>query len=254
MSLFEILSHEFVDNLPEDPRLAFSKIVQEATAYLARKRNEVDESESASWYVYETAEHSAMNVIIASAKRLGVAPFDTMEVPIRTRFGTSDFAQFKSDLDHYLIQMLLDNSIRARVDRIEASETHRDAIRKYLNAIKSHIEQADMTDGKRAKLMDKLAEFEAELQKSRLPVFAIARVLLELLSLSCNVLALSDSQTFQRLVSQAFYAVAVAKSVDDERRPLPPTEPPAMLMPPRRPDEEEPRPLESYDLNDDIPF
>jgi hypothetical protein len=236
MSLFEILNHDFVDDLPEDPRLAFSKIVQEVNAYLARKRSEVDETESASWYVYETAEHSAMNVIIASAKRLGIAPFDTLEVPIRTRFATNDFAQFKTDLDHYLVQMLLDNSIRSRIDRIEASETHRDAVRKYLNAIKTHIEQADMTDGKRAKLMDKLAEFEAELQKSRLPVFAIARVLMELLSLSCNVLALSDSQTFQRLVSQAFYAVAVAKSVDDERRQLPPTEPPAMLMPPRRPD------------------
>lgn len=255
MSLFDILRPGFVDDLPEDARLAFSEIVREATSYLAKKRDQVDESERSSWHIYETAEHTAMNVIIASAKRLSIEPFSQMEVPLRNNFSSSDYEQFKCDLDHYLTQLVLDNSIRARSDSVPATHAVRDNIRKYLNAIKSQIDAADMSDGKRSKLMEKLAQFEAELEKSRIPVYAMARVLLEVLSLSCNVLALSDSQTFHRLVSQAFQAVAEAKAADDDQRQLPPTEPPAMLLPPRRPDEERKRAsAESYDLNDDIPF
>lgn len=255
MSAFDILSSEFVDELPEEPRLAFAKIVERATSYLATQRSLVDETERSSWAVYETAEHTAMNVIIASAKRLAIDPFDRMQVPVRTQFSSADYEQFKCDLDHYLTQLLLDNSIRTRSERASVSETTRQKIRNYLNAIKTQIDEADMPESRRAALRDKLAEFETMLDKTRVPVFALARILMEVLSISCNVLALSDSQTFHRLVSQAFAAVAEAKSVEDERRQLPPLDPPALLMPPRRADDERKlRPKESYDLNEDIPF
>ena len=55
-----------------------------------------------------------MNVVVAAAKRLEVEPFVSMNVPQYTNFATSDYRQFKSDVDHYVTQIMLDNSMRSR--------------------------------------------------------------------------------------------------------------------------------------------
>ena len=256
MSIFDILDTGFLDDLPDDPRMAFGQIVERATQYLRDQRREMDETEGSSWDEYRGAEHMVMNVLIASAKRLEIEPFASMQVPLRGDFRSDDFVQFRSDLDHYITQIMLDNSIRSRRESVPVDAKAKEKIRKYLNAIRTQIDEAEMSEGKRAALMAKLAQFEAELGKSRIPIFALARVLVEILSISCNVLALSDSQTFQRLVSQAFHAVAEVKAFDDDQRQFPPSDPPKALMPPRSPSERRKAAgtTASYDLNDDIPF
>ena len=256
MSIFQILPADFRNELPDDARLAFGMIVERTMEWLAEQLERVDETESASWRAYESDQLSAMNVIIASAKHYEIEPFSKMVVPHREKFGSADFTEFQSELDHYLIQMMLDDTSRLRRDSVPIEAKARDKIREYLNALKKLIDDAEMSDSKRAALRTKLSQFESELEKSRVPVFVIARILLEVVSLSANVVALAESPNFHKLISNAFQAVAVAKAEDDENRRLPPTEPPRALLPPRPPeDRRKPsRPAETYDLNDDIPF
>lgn len=255
MSAVEILTPDFLNDLPEDDRLAFSMIVQRAMEFVQIALSRVDESERSSWEEYRTAEYTAMNVIVASAKRLEIEPFASLTMPRRKQFDDDDFVQFRADLDHYVTQMLLDNGIRSRHDSVPVSGKAKEQIRTYVNAIKAQIDETEMTDGKRAALYDKLAAFEKELEKSRLPIFAMGRILMEILSISCNVLALSDSSTFQRLISQTMHVIAEAKAIDDDQRQLPPSEPPKMILPPRPAElKRKSGPSESYDLNDDIPF
>nr|MBP8245817.1 hypothetical protein [Phenylobacterium sp.] len=120
-----------------------------------------------------------------------------------------------------------------------------------------HLDKAPMPDAKRVVLLNKLADFEAALEKDRLNLVAVARVVFEILSVSCNVLALSDSDTLKRLITSVMADVAVAKAADDEQRRLPPVDPAPMMLPPRRDDSKVrrgPREDFSADLDDEIPF
>lgn len=252
MSIFDILSPDFRNELPDDPRLAFGLIVERTTDWLSKRLAEVDESEQSSWRVYEAAQLKAMNVIIASAKHYEVKPFADMVVPTKGEFNDSVFDEFQSDLDHYVIQMVLDNAGRARRDSAIIDSKAREKIRDYINGLKRVIDEADVSEAKRSALRSKLQAFEGELDKARVPVFALARILLEVVSLTANVAALHDSPTFHKLISNTFHAVAVVKAEDDQNRQLPPSEPPRALLPPRPPQARGPK--EDYDLNDDIPF
>jgi len=257
MSIFEILSAEFLAELSDDPREAFSMIVGRATEYLSERLKQVDDNERSSWHEYENAQHTVMNVIIASAKRLNVEPFASMEVPQRDNFGSRDFVQFQSDLDHFVTQLVLDNSIRTRREAVVMSPKIKGRIRSLLHAIRQQIDAAAMPEARRAALHAKLAQFEAELEKKRVPVFMAARIILEVLSISANVLALSDSATFHKLIGNVMQAVAEAKAADDENRQLPSSEPPRAILPPRKNFDPRPSgPRESFpaDLDDEIPF
>jgi hypothetical protein len=256
MSIFQILSPDFRNELPDDDRLAFGMIVERATDWLADRLKEVDETERASWQAYESAQLSVMNVVIASAKHYQIEPFAKMIVPRRDKFDSNDFVEFQTELDHYLIQIMLDNTMRLRRDTAAIDSKSREKIRDYLNVLKKAIDDAEMSEAKRSALRSKLSQFEAELDKSRVPIFMLARILLEVVSLTANVVALAESPTFHKIVSNTFQAVAVVKAEDDGNRQLPPTEPPKALLPPR-PVEERRRgsaTTEGYDLNDDIPF
>jgi hypothetical protein len=126
--------------------------------------------------------------------------------------------------------------------------------------MRTQIDQADLTEAKRASLLKKLTEFEEALEKDRLPVFAVARIVLEILSLTANTVALADSPTFAKLTSNIMQEVAKAKAEDDNHRRFPAIEAPRIALPPRPPDigrtSSRPAPAKPRfsDLDDDIPF
>jgi hypothetical protein len=228
-----------------DPEAAFPMIVRRAFEHVTGALPRGD-----------NAQHTAMNAIVAAAKRLDIKPFASMEVPRRSDFNAQEFTNFRADLDHYVTQTLLDTGIRARRDSVPVPPKVKDRLRSHLHAMKQQIDEAEMPDAKRASLLKKLAEFEGALEKDRLPIFAVARIVLEILSLTANVVALADSATFAKLTSNIMQEVARAKADDDATRQLPPAEPPRIALPPRAPPLERRRaaPRISNDLDDDIPF
>ena len=120
-----------MDALPEDDREAFSAIVRRGFTYLREQAEFINENESSSWNEYRGKEHSVMNVILSSARRLSIKPFDTMAVPLKSGFNDKDFEQFKSDIDHYMTDMLLDNTIRRRRDSVPVDQKSKDRIRSW---------------------------------------------------------------------------------------------------------------------------
>jgi hypothetical protein len=258
VSVFEIFPPEFVDELPLlEPETAFAMIVRRGFEHVARNMpgNRDDED---SWEAYRDAQHTAMNAIIASAKRLEIEPFASMEVPQRSDFDARNYINFKADLDHHITQTLIDSGIRQRRDSVAVPPKVKDRLKSHLHAMKTQIDQADMPEAKRAALHKKLKDFEVALERDKLPIFAVARIILEVLSLTANVLTLSDSPTFARLTSNIMQEVARAKADDDATRQLPPAEPPRIALPPRAAPKIEPKrsPMErrGSDLDDDIPF
>lgn len=233
MSVLNILTEEFLAELPDDPQMAFGMVLRRADEYLAKALRAVDENESNSWYGYTTAQHTAMNTIIAVAKRYQIQPFASMVLPTRKRFESEHFDEFKVDLDHYAAQLLLDNSIRGKRDAIAMEEKTKDRLRQHVLAIKTLIDQAEMPEPRRAALHKKIADFEAALEKPRVNIAMLAQVLVGILAGAASVAQLTDSPTMQRLVATIMSTIGEAKAVDEEKRELPPLQPPQALLPPR---------------------
>jgi hypothetical protein len=256
----EILTEEFLAELPDDPRVAFGMVFRRAEDYIARALGSVDESESSSWYAYETAQHTAMNTIIAVARQYEIEPFASMAVPPRKGFKSDQFDEFKVDLDHYAAQLVLDNSIRNKRDAITIEPKVKDRLRQHVHGIKTLIDQADMPEPRRAALHKKIADFEAALEKPRVNVVTLAGLLVAITTITANIAVLADSQALNKLVGTAVSVIGQAKAVDEAKRELPPIQPPQPLLPPRPadyavgPPQKGPRETFTADLDDEIPF
>lgn len=255
----EILSEEFLAELPDDPQAAFGMVLRRADAYLAEALQAVDERENNSWYPYETAQHTAMNTIIAVAKRYEIQPFASMVVPSRKGFGSEHFTEFKVDLDHYAAQLLLDNSIRSKRDAVAIEPKIKDRLRQHIHGIKTLIDQADMPEPRRAVLHKRIADFEAALEKPRVNVVMLAGAMVAILAGAANVAQLADSQAIHKLAGTIMATIGQAKAIDEEKRELPPVQPPQAMLPPRPADHVAGTPKGrgktfTADLDDEIPF
>lgn len=260
MSVLEILTEDFVAELPDDPRTAFGMVLRRAETYLSEALQAVDETESGSWYPYETAQHTAMNTIIAVAKRYEVEPFANMVVPQRKGFGSDDFIEFKVVLDHYAAQLVLDNSIRNKRDAVAIEPKIKDRLRQHVLGIKTLIDQADLPEPRRAALHKRIADFEAALEKPRVNLVVLAGTMVAILAGTASFTQLADSPTMNKLVATIMATIGQAKAIDEEKRDLPPVQPPKPLLPPRPADQVIASPpkarRETYaaDPDDEIPF
>jgi hypothetical protein len=259
MGVMEILSEEFLAELPDDPRTAFGMVLRRADAYLVEALQAVDESENSGRYAYATAQHTAMNTIIAVAKSYQIEPFARMVVPQRKGFESEQFTEFKVDLDHYAAQLVLDNSIRNKRDAIGIEPKAKDRIRQHIHGIKTLIDRADMPEPRRAVLHKRIAAFEEALEKQRVNVVMLAGMMVAILSGAANVATLADSPAMRNLVATIMTTIGEAKAIDEEKRELPPVQPPQALLPPRPADKfgrqpKAPGDRSTNDLDDDIPF
>jgi hypothetical protein len=259
MSIFTFVTQDELDDLPEDPQLAFMTFVRLAQGRLAETTKGLNPEERYEWEELEELRHSFMNVVVAAAKRFEIEPFVDMEVPTLTEFSQTDHRQFRADLDHYITQLMLDNSIRAKHDSIEVLPKSKDRLRAYVHSLRDCVEQANMTAAKREALLRKLDAFEQELEKKRLSLISIARMTLELLALPGGIWA--SAEVTNRLIHNVIQIAAEAKAAEDESRQLPPVTHPKALSPPRKQEQlsgfgpsSRPTPAFDSDLDDDVPF
>lgn len=256
MGVLNILTDDFLASLPdEDPSASFMMIIRRCEEYLAQCLTLIDDNESGSWYSYNTEEYTVMRTIISAAQRLQIEPFSNTEVPSRKKFDSEIFSEFKHEIDHYLTQFVLDRAIREKRDSVLVPPAVKDRLRSHIHAMRSHIDGADITESKRAKLHAKLNEFEQSLEKDRIPIFKLARVLIEILSISANVVGLADSSVMAKLTANIMETFAEAKAADDEsRRPLQIEHQDWIALPPKRRAAGGLKDSLSADLDDEIPF
>ncbi len=250
MNIFDFITQEEIEELSEDPNLAFSTFVGHASRRLSQRTAELDSvNDQEAYHQLEEARHGFMNVVVAAAKKYEIDPFASMEVPTHQQFDFNAHRDFKSDLDHYMTQLLLDNVIRERSNSVSLVPKAKDRVRAHIHGLRTCIDSADLNDAKKAVLLKKLAEFEAELDKRRLSLLAVTRIALEVLALPGGVWA--TGEMVNKLTINVLEIVAEAKAAEDETRQLAPTAPPMQLSAPRR---QVTAWRDADDLDDDIPF
>ena len=253
MYLFEFITQEEVDDLPDDdPQAAFTTFVRHAQRRLRERIREL-EQDSEGWREINESRLSFMNVVIAAAKRFEVEPFASMEIP---RVGSTEIQahdQFRADLDHYLTQILLDSGTRARRDSVTVSAELKSKIRSYVHHLRKTIDDADDLDAaKKEILLQRLAEFEAELEKKRLNLLAVSLLAITIASAPGGVW--SSAEIANKLLGSIMRSVGEAKIADDATRRLPARETPLAITAPRRAEPTPERKSARPEIDDDIPF
>ncbi|MBZ9741920.1 MULTISPECIES: hypothetical protein [unclassified Mesorhizobium] len=250
MNVFDFVKQDEMDGLPEDTRLAFSIFVRTAQRRLTEfTRTLSGSTEESDWREIQEARHSFTNVVLGAARRLKVEPFVSMDVPRINKFEYDAYRQFTADLDHYMTQLALDNTLRSRAESTTLPTASKDRIRSHLHHLRDAIRTADLTEAKKAKLFTKVEEFETALDKTRLNLMAVTLLTVEILGIPGTLWG--SYEVVSKLIGNINQAVAEAKAVDDEQRRLPPAPEPYAISPPRAP---KPEPSFGRELDDEIPF
>ncbi len=231
MSILNFVRQEDLDNLDEVPSVAFMQLVNFAQRSLDQRLKSLDPNDEYQWREIEDERHSFMNVVVASAKQFGILPFSATEVPLQNDFRNGDWRQFRADLDHYITQLVLENSARSKLDSVEILPKSKDAIRSYVRALRDCIENASMDTKKRESLLQKLDSLEQELEKRRTSMLAIARIAYHLWAVPGSMWASYDIAN--KLISNVMHEVAEAKDLEQNTKTIQAPPPMKALSPPR---------------------
>jgi hypothetical protein len=254
MIIFDFITQEEIDDLPDDdPQAAFVRFVRIAQRRLGERTKTIDDSDSAGWHELNEARHGFMNVVVAAAKNYGIEPFASLAIPRVKDFGADTNQEFRADLDHYLTQLLLDNSSRAKRDSVLVPLELKSTIRTYLFHLRELIEKADDLDqAKRESLLRCLSEFEAELEKKRLNLLAVT--MLPITFFGAPGALRSSADVANRMLTNILRVVGEAKIADDAMRRLPSSEAPKAITGPRPNDPGSIKKSTRPDMDDEIPF
>lgn len=249
MNIFDFITQEEIEDLPDDNEAAFLSFVRIARARLSEATSKLDPRQEDEWEMVNEARHGFMNVVTAAARRYDISPFSKIDVPKIGQFANDTHRQFVADLDHYMTQLLLSDGLRTKRDSVLLSEQAKQRIKTHLHHLREQIEKEDMPDKTRQDLFAKLEVFEQELNKRRLSLLAIAKITVEILAAPGALVASYDIAT--KLLSNVMVTVAQEKAQEDPSKAL--SSPSAIL--PARPSEVAPK-TESFSVDDDsdIPF
>lgn len=232
MQIFDFITQDELDNLPEDPRFAFSAFSQHAYRRFSNRLEQLDGQEESSYALIQDAKRGFMNVVLAAAQRYEISPLDKYEIPHPRNFSDDHYSQFKSDLDFFMTQILIDNSIRERSNAITIDESLKDRIRKYVLELRNCIDNAELSQVEKQTLHDKLSAFEDALNNRRVSILKTTMLLLAILGVPGSVWASVDIVT--KLSTNVLQIIAQAKRANDAARLAPPSEAPKALAPPRK--------------------
>ncbi len=258
MTILNFVTQEQLDSLDmDDPQSAFINLVNFAQRSFSAQTSKLDLDERNDYEKREEIRHNFMNVIAASAKRLEIEPFVSMNVPRHSSFNESEFRNFKDDLDNYITQIMLDNSMKSRKNSVEILPQSKDKIRSYVHGLRDCVEKSTMQGAKRKTLLDKLNSFEKELEKQRVNILAVALVSFEILGIPGAVWASADIA--HKLISNVMQEVAEARVIEQQTRSIAATSTPKALSPPRSEDNKASTPAwkkktPTSELDDEIPF
>ena len=214
-------------------------------------RELISSNEESDWREVQDARHSFTNIVLGAARRLKIEPFVSMDVPKVNKFEHEAYRQFTADLDHFMTQLALDNSLRSRVHSTAITPSSKDRIRTHLHHLRDAIRAADLTEAKKEALLKKVEEFETALDRSRLNLLEVTMLSVAILGVPGTLWGSYD--VVSKLIGNIYQTVAEAKAVDDEQRKLPPLPEPYAIAPPRAP-KPEPDFSKKRESDDEIPF
>lgn len=157
MTILSFVTQDELDNLDEDPRMAFLALVNHAQRSLSQQTAKYnDPNDDYQWRLRQDIEQRFMNVIVAAGKKFEIEPFTSIEIPRHANYKNSDYKQFESDLDHFVTQLVIDNSLRSKKTSVEILPESKDKLRSYVHGLRTCLENSNMNDKKKRYLISSI--------------------------------------------------------------------------------------------------
>ena len=163
-----------------------------------------------------------------------------------------EFARFTRAVDYRLAQIRVRRARRNQRDSVVITGPTREKIQHYLERLKEEVSAASINDKRKQALLDRIAEFEAELSKRRVNLAAVMTVVALVSSIGHdNAETLIDSPKIVQSISALFGA---AKTEEDEATPRLPKPEPFKAIPDMRRTPVQTANLFDTTLDDEVPF
>lgn len=247
MEYFDFIRPGDLDNLPEDSQLAFAEFVKLAQARLIDRLEKLDPQDNGAWEVITEAKHGFQNVVMGAARRFGIEPFATADVPRLANYQDEQYRQFRADLSNYITQIMLSAADYDRSNSVPLRDETKESIRTYLYYLREAIDRDESLSTKtKQRMHERVNDVEAELARPRIRIATVATAAALILAMPHDA---SDSyNAIARLVTSVMREIGTAKAADNEQRHIS-TDPPVAFLPLRKAQE----PSRS-ELDDEIPF
>lgn len=223
MSIFTFITQEQIDELPDNPQRAFLEFVRICQGRLSELTpTEIPDQET--YDAFRGIQHSYMRVVLAAAQQYKVEPFNSMPVPRFRDFDINDFQEFKGDVEFFLAGAVLSQSSRAKKDSVLITPHLKDTLKTYTSNLRRVLEESiDIDEAKRSALLQRLDEFENELERKRLNLLTVAMVAITFLGAPGSLG--SSAEIANKLFANILHEVHEARNQDDTLRALASTEP-----------------------------
>jgi hypothetical protein len=251
MEFFDFIKPEELDELPEDSQTAFIAFVRLAGPRLKDRLKSLGSRDENNWEDIDDARYGFQNVVLGAARKYGIEPFASLQMPTIEDHGDKDYRQFRHDLTHYITQIMLATADKDRLNSVPLRDDVRQSIRTYIFHLREAISRTDLSDAKKDGLYGKLDELERELDRRRVRVAVIAGIVMAILSAPGDLAGSYDAVV--KVTNSIMREIGKAKAADTEQRHISFDEP-AALLPPRKPKLDPPTSFQRDEMDDEIPF
>lgn len=259
MEYFDFIKPGELDNLPEDPQLAFARVLEIAQPRLTARLRELDTQNDSDWEFIQDARYGFQGFVLGAAKKFKIEPFASSEMPLLEHYSTSDYRQFRQDLSVYVTQIMLHAADADRSNSVPLMEARRQSLRTYVFHLREAIDKSDLPDWRKDRLHKRLSDLERELIKPRVNMAVVAGIVAAVLAVTSDAGGAYD--TISKVATFILREIGQAKEADDEQKKIS-YDAPVALLPPRSPEggrqgrgrKTAPASFQRDELDDEIPF
>lgn len=226
-----MISDDDIAGLPEDDREAFLKLQQ-----LARQQLDEDlesDPRENSWK-YELR---YMSTVLAGAKVYGIDDIaDRFRMPSHDEEHRALIANFMSSVDHLCMELRLKNAQNLRQFTVAFDVATKTKLSHLLTQVREIVGKLEVSDSKRARLINRIALLQLEIDKDRTRMEALGSFIADIVD---------TAQPAVDLAMKVARIFGEKKSAEDEARQLPPPKMPKQIEAPKK---------HNKKLDDEIPF
>ena len=231
------------DDLPDEPELAFLYLEQIFHAEVTEmEKLWGDQSPPSTTYL------DYMGKTVAAAKELGINDFSNYIITYRDGFDFTEYYALRHTITTYTTAVQIRYARRNRSFSVRLSAAEKTTIRHHTQHIRQMILETEMDASKREKLLDKLAAFEAEVDKDRTKFESYGAAVIEIAGFVGE--AAKKLEPVRRIMDSIAKIIHGSKEEETKRLP-PPDKPKQIEHKPHSPSRE---PSRSSSTDEEIPF
>jgi len=245
MEFFDFINQDEMSELPEDSRAAFVAFVRIAGPRLRDRLRDLGSRDESNYQDIDDARYGFQNVILGAARKYGIEPFASMQMPTMRDHDDQNFRQFRHDLTHYITQIMLATADVDRSGSVPLLESTRQTLKTYIFHLRDAIARTNLPDWKKDDLTKKLDELEKELDRRRVRFAVVVGVIMTVLAAPGELVGSYDAVV--RITNCIMRELGQAKTADDQQRKVSFDEPIGLLAPRQQKTKQD-------EMDDEIPF